>query len=106
MAGLVDRADRLAEVPDLTRGGPVRDRAEDILTLQLEEVPDLVQQVGDTSVLFGGVLAGHAAMLARPLAARVSELEHREGLVDRAARAEDLGVLRGGEREVRAVVDG
>src|SRR5438552_17473053 len=64
MAGLVDGADRLAQVAELARGGSIRDGAEDVLALQLEEIADLVEQIGDTRVLFGGVLARHSAMLA------------------------------------------
>jgi len=61
VSGLVDRADGLAEIADLAGGGAVRDRAEDVLALQLEEVTDLVEQVGDARVLFGCVLAWHAS---------------------------------------------
>src|SRR5438132_1339235 len=105
--------ERLAKVADRPSGRAVRDRAKDVLTLELEQVADLVEDLRDGVVTDGESVEGHAPMLRRLSRSGggaggrgiARELEIRERGLEIAARAELLRVLRGERREIRMVLD-
>ena len=55
----------LAEVADRASGRAVRDRAEDVLTLELDQIADLVEDLRDGVVTDGEGIQGHGPMLRR-----------------------------------------
>src|SRR4051812_5104645 len=90
----------LAQVPDRARDLPVGHRTEDVLTLELEEITDLVKDGGDAFVVDGDGIPWHESMLSA-----AGELHVMECRVDLTARAQPLRVLGGDGRAVWAVVD-
>jgi len=62
---LDELGERLAEVAYRARGRAVGDRAENVLTLELDQVADLVEDLRDGVVTDGEGIQGHAPMLRR-----------------------------------------
>src|SRR5438067_6260678 len=93
----------LAEVADRASGRAVRDRAEDVLTLELDQVADLVEDLRDGVVTDGEGIQGHAPMLRRSFrlgrgagsGGIARELEVCEGRLEIAARTKLLRIFRG-----------
>ena len=104
-ASFVDELrERLAQVADRARGCAVRDRTENVLALQLDEVADLVEDLRDRIVVEGQRLSGHAGMLGLVRAAP-RQLEHVVGGLGLAPRAELARVLRRDRRAISVVLD-
>src|SRR5207247_1285129 len=62
---LEERRDRLTQIADRSRHLPVGDRAEDVLALQLDEIPYLIKHVGDGLIVKSDCVARHDSMLWR-----------------------------------------
>ena len=62
---LEERRDRLTQIADRSRHLPVGDRAEDVLALQLDEIPYLIKHVGDGLIVKSDCVARHGSMLWR-----------------------------------------